>query len=108
MIPIPSAAQPRDERRSVAAEWRKGRRWGLKIPCPQGRMGSNPISASSQSFEDKALTEASEKRPSPAGGNLVFHSGSGGEIPADLARLIEAWPKLPDDTRAAILREAGL
>ena len=27
------------------AEWRNGRRWGLKIPCPQGRMGSNPISA---------------------------------------------------------------
>ena len=27
------------------AEWRNGRRWGLKIPCPQGRVGSTPTSA---------------------------------------------------------------
>ena len=27
------------------AEWRNGRRWGLKIPCPIGRVGSNPTSA---------------------------------------------------------------
>ena len=29
-----------------SGEWRNGRRWGLKIPCPNGRMGSTPISAS--------------------------------------------------------------
>ena len=27
------------------AEWRNGRRWGLKIPCPLGRVGSTPTSA---------------------------------------------------------------
>ena len=27
------------------AEWRNGRRWGLKIPCPTGRVGSTPTSA---------------------------------------------------------------
>ena len=27
------------------AEWRNGRRWGFKIPCPIGRVGSNPTSA---------------------------------------------------------------
>jgi hypothetical protein len=85
-----------------------GRRWGLKIPCPQGRMGSNPISASSQAAENQGLTEADENRPSPAGGNLVFHSGSDARIPADLAKLIEAWPTLPNDTRQAILRTAGV
>ncbi len=29
----------------LLAEWRNGRRWGLKIPCPQGRVGSTPTSA---------------------------------------------------------------
>jgi hypothetical protein len=29
-------------------------------------------------------------------------------VDPDLARLIEAWPKLTADTRATILREAGL
>jgi hypothetical protein len=71
-------------------------------------MGSNPISANSQVAEDQALAEANENPPSPAGGNLVFHSGSEGEIPADLAKLIQAWPTLPEDTRQAILRAAGV
>ena len=30
---------------NTPAEWRNGRRWGLKIPCPQGRVGSTPTSA---------------------------------------------------------------
>ncbi len=30
---------------SGKAEWRNGRRWGLKIPCPNGRVGSTPTSA---------------------------------------------------------------
>ena len=30
---------------TLPAEWRNGRRWGLKIPCSKGRMGSSPISA---------------------------------------------------------------
>ena len=88
-----------DPRRTCRPSGGMGRRWGLKIPCPQGRMGSNPISANAQASENQALTEASENQPSPAGGDLVFHSGSKGEIPADLAKLIEAWPTLPDDIR---------
>ncbi len=71
-------------------------------------MGSNPISASSQVDENQALTEANENRRSLTAGNLVFHSGSEGEIPPDLAKLTEAWPNLPDDTRQAILRTAGV
>jgi hypothetical protein len=34
-----------------------------------------------------------------------LHTGCTGrpELPADLARLVEAWPKLPDHVRRAIL-----
>lgn len=31
---------------SPVGEWRNGRRWGLKIPCPKGRAGSIPASPS--------------------------------------------------------------
>jgi hypothetical protein len=34
--------------------------------------------------------------------------GENAPIDPDLARLIEAWPKLDADTRAAILRTAGV
>ena len=37
----------------LPAEWRNGRRWGLKIPCPNGRVGSTPTSAIAQ--EGKSL-----------------------------------------------------
>lgn len=45
--------QPRDPQNNgsnafgsnALAEWRNGRRWGLKIPCPLGCVGSNPTSA---------------------------------------------------------------
>ena len=36
--------------KSQLAEWRNGRRWGLKIPCPNGHMGSTPISATIKEF----------------------------------------------------------
>ena len=37
--------RPLTEGSADLAEWRNGRRWGLKIPCPLGRVGSNPTSA---------------------------------------------------------------
>ena len=42
----------------VGAEWRNGRRWGLKIPCPLGRVGSTPTSAN-PSLSEKAISWAS-------------------------------------------------
>jgi hypothetical protein len=40
------------------AEWRNGRRWGLKIPCPLGRVGSNPTSAIDFRFMIEAIATA--------------------------------------------------
>ena len=49
----------------LSAEWRNGRRWGLKIPCPLGRVGSTPTSAIAedrgQEIEDRKTVIKSVK-----------------------------------------------
>ena len=48
------------------AEWRNGRRWGLKIPCPLGRVGSTPTSANTGKedfFNETVKLNMTKKNP---------------------------------------------
>ncbi len=49
----------------LQAEWRNGRRWGLKIPCPIGRVGSTPTSAN--------VSKTAQDRPAEAA-NWLYRS----------------------------------
>ena len=59
MVCSRECAQKRNTQYEIPAEWRNGRRWGLKIPCPLGRVGSTPTSAIAENRGQK--TEDREK-----------------------------------------------
>jgi len=75
--------------------------------CCTSTASSNVAGRSSQGTDDTALTEARSKHDSTENQNFVSGLFSEAEIDADLRMVIEAWPQLSKDIRAAILRIAG-
>jgi hypothetical protein len=72
-----------------------------------GELGFEPRQADPES--ERAALQADEAQALPAEQGLRLHTGCTDQagIPADLARLIDAWPKLPEHVRRAILTLAG-
>ncbi len=54
--------------------WWNGRHEGLKIPCPQGRVGSSPTRSTNGNAEIAQLVEHDLAKVGGASSSLVFRS----------------------------------
>src|SRR5262249_31434930 len=73
----------------------------------RGRRDSNPQPPDRQSQHVALQGEETERLPVEEGPRLLTGCTDPVKFPADLARIIDLWPNLPENVRRAILALAG-